>query len=533
MMNSRASVKESENFCNKFPGLMHKRLGRTGLIVSACGFGSYRVDYRVMEHFEAMEYAITQGINLIDTSSNYSDGGSEVLIGKVLQKLTEEENVPKQEFRNEGATGKQEFRNKRVKREEIVIVTKGGYIQGKNYEAAQKKKEQGSPYKEVVEYSRGLWHSIHPEFLKDQISLSLERMEIETIDVYLLHNPEYFLDSPGTSDIDLDELRKEYYRRIKNAFEYLETEVEAGRIGCYGISSNSFVKESYDPTFTSLEECIKAANEVKAGNHFYVIEFPLNLYETGAVVNKNQLGDTRTIMEYAGENNIGILVNRPLNAITKQNLFRLADFEIKNEYLSLDETQVVAEINLLDSMEEDFLREHLDGLKLSEQNKEAINNFLKAGKLLRENWKNFGSIESFNDVKKQFLIPRVNFAFSVMVSSPEINDEIKTKLDRIAKQVNKLIGIIETIYGVQANMRSKDMHLKLDMMLDQNGADGFNDMTLSQKAILMINSIPEVSSTLVGMRQKKYVDDVVGCLKAGKVKDAVGKFMELKLQIDN
>jgi aryl-alcohol dehydrogenase-like predicted oxidoreductase len=497
----RATKEGTENFCGRFPVLMHKRLGKTGLTVSACGFGSYRVDYRVAEHFEAMEYALGSGINLIDTSSNYSDGGSEILIGKALQKFN---------------------------REEIVIVSKGGYIQGKNYETAQKRKGEGNPYPEVVEYSRGLWHSTHPEFLKDQIALSLERMELETIDVYLLHNPEYFLDSPGAKNLNPDELIHEYYRRIKNAFEYLETEVDKGRIACYGISSNSFVKESDDPTFTSLEECVNAANEIKNDNHFYVIQFPLNLYETGAVSIKNQAGDTKTLVQYVGEKNLGTLVNRPLNAITQRSLFRLADFDVKNEFLTVDETQVIAEINLLDSMEEDFLKENLESLQLSGQNQEAIQYFLKAGQILRENWKNFGSIESFNDVKKQFLIPRVNYAFSVMVGSPSITDEAKDKLDRIAKQINKLIGIIETIYGVQGNMRSKNLHLKLNTLVGQNEIDSFKELTLSQKAILMINSIDEVSCTLVGMRQKKYVDDVIGSLKAKKIENAAETLRSLQ-----
>src|SRR5205809_628382 len=185
----KASKEGTKSFCGEFPELMHKRLGKTGLTVSACGFGGYRVDYRVAEHFDAIEYAIEKGINLIDTSSNYSDGGSEVLIGKVIKK---------------------------VNREELVVVTKGGYIQGKNYEEAQKRKDEGNPYPEVVEYGRGLWHSIHPEFLKDQISLSLERLQLETIDVYLLHNPEYFLDSPAAKNLNPDELKHEYYRRIRN-----------------------------------------------------------------------------------------------------------------------------------------------------------------------------------------------------------------------------------------------------------------------------------------------------------------------------
>ena len=37
-------------------------------------------------------------------------------------------------------------------------------------------------------------------------------------------------------------------------------------------------------------------------------------------------------------------------------------------------------------------------------------------------------------------------------------------------------------------------------------------LSLSQKAILLINSIPEVSSTLVGMRNEEYVDDVINSI---------------------
>jgi len=487
---SRALPESTKSCADKFPELRHKTLGNTNLTVSACGFGAYRVDYRVQEHFDTLKYAIENGINLIDTSSNYSDGGSEALIGRVLKSLIDENTL---------------------QREEIVIVTKGGYIQGKELEVAQTKKDAGKPYPEVVEYSRGLWHCIHPEFLESQLSQSLERMNIQTIDVYLLHNPEYFLDSPGTGDLSLDEIRYEYYRRIRNAFEYLESEVERGRISYYGISSNSFVKDSSDRTFTSLEQCAAIAESIGLQNHFRVIQFPLNLYETGAAAVKNQVSDTKTLLEYAGEKNFGVLVNRPLNAISARTLYRLADFEIKNEYLSLDEAQVIAEINLLDSMEQDFLKEHLDTIQLSESNRRAVNSFMESGKLLRQNWKNFGSIENFNDIKKQFLIPRLNYAFSVMVSSPKISEDAKNTLDKIARQVNKVIAIIETIYGVKANIRSKDLHIKLNKLaLDA----GFYKLSLSQKAILTINSLDAVSCTLVGMRQRKYVDDVLGALKA-------------------
>jgi len=506
MIKSRALAENTKDFSEKFPSLLYKPLGKTGFTVSACGFGAYRVDYRVKEHFESLEYAITNGINLIDTSANYSDGGSETLIGNVIADMITQ--------------GK-------LLREEIVIISKGGYLQGKNLEAAKKMKEDGVGYKEVTEYAEKIWHCIHPDFLKDQITLSLERLKLETIDVYLLHNPEYFLDSPLAKDLELDELRHEYYKRIKKAFAFLEEEVKAGRISYYGISSNSFVKSSDDPVFTSLKSCVDAANEISEDNNFYVVELPLNLFEKGALLNKNQVGDSFNVLDYAYESELGVLVNRPLNALGENGLTRLADFQVNDELSKLDENQIIAEINLLDLMEDEFLRDYVEILDLSEENKKAVNYFLKAGQLLKENWKSFGSIESFNDVKKQFLIPRVNFALTTLVTSPNLTDEMKDKLDKIARQTNKLMSIMDSIYGLMANINLKDLHVKLNTSVDSIEADSFKKLSLSQKSILFINSLKEVSCTLVGMRQNKYVDDVVGALKQGALIDAAEKFKEI------
>jgi aryl-alcohol dehydrogenase-like predicted oxidoreductase len=506
MIQSRATSESTNEFCSRHPGLLSKPLGKSGLMVTACGFGAYRTDYRVREHSSSLEYAISQGINLIDTSANYSDGGSEIMIGSVLEEL---------------------IKSGKIKREEIVVVSKGGYLQGKNLQAAKKMKDDGVGYKEVTEYAENIWHCIHPDFLRDQITFSLERLKLDTIDVYLLHNPEYFLDSPAAKDLELDELRHEYYRRIKRAFEHLEKEAEEGRIGCYGISSNSFVKPSDDHVFTSLQYCNEAAIEISPDNLFKVIEFPLNLSERGAIIVKNQIGDTTTLIDYAAKQKFAVLVNRPLNALGTNGLTRLADFPVNSEYTSLDETQIVAEINLLDSMEEDFISGDLDKAELTPENKKAVEQFLRAGAMLKENWKNFGSIESLNDLKKQYLIPRVNYAITSLVTSPAASEEMKDKLDRLAKQTNKLMGIMDSIYGLKANFRSKDLHLKLNTIVDSEEADLFKELSLSQKAILFVNSIKSVSCVLVGMRQEKYVNDVVEALKTPVLKNIKEKWAEL------
>ena len=90
---------------------MEKRpLGKTGLEVSVFGFGGYRIDNRVHAHLDALRHALLSGVNFIDTSTNYSDGNSEILIGDVLSEL-------------ENST---DFR-----RGDFVLASKAGYIQTK------------------------------------------------------------------------------------------------------------------------------------------------------------------------------------------------------------------------------------------------------------------------------------------------------------------------------------------------------------------------------------------------------------------
>ena len=95
------------------------------------GFGAYRISVKSQEHREALIYALENGCGLIDTSANYTDGDSELLIGEVLQ-------------------SRSDFKP--------LIVSKAGYIQGQNLEVIK-----SLPLKdEIVEIDEHLKHSIHP-----------------------------------------------------------------------------------------------------------------------------------------------------------------------------------------------------------------------------------------------------------------------------------------------------------------------------------------------------------------------------------
>lgn len=303
MNTTHATVAATESYFRRFREVAYNLLSDTGLRVSPIAFGSYRVDTSFPEHREALRYALCSGVNLIDTSTNYTDGGSELLIGSVIE-----------DIENEGTFG----------RDQYVIVSKVGYLQGRVYRLSQNLKNDDRGYPDLVKYSVGLEHCIHPAFIEDQLTASLSRLNCGSIDAYLLHNPEYYLSWAKRNDIELEKAQEEYYRRIRLAFEHLEKERGRGRIRCYGISSNTFPISADEYEFTSLERVINIATEISPLHHFKVIQLPFNLIENGCAINGSQTGSV-TVLELARRHNIALLANRPLNAIYLNGLVRLSD----------------------------------------------------------------------------------------------------------------------------------------------------------------------------------------------------------------
>ncbi|MDH5681029.1 MAG: aldo/keto reductase, partial [Spirochaetota bacterium] len=305
MIKGFSTAPGTEAYSKRFSDISFSRLGRTNLTVSLGGFGCYRVDRSVEDHFTAMSLALKSGVNLIDTSSNYSDGASEELVGAVLTSLIESGDL---------------------RREEVVVITKAGYLQGGNLRVKQQREAEGKPFPDLVPYDLNLEHCIHPDFLEDQINRSLNRLSLQSVDVFLLHNPEYYLGWANKQGIPLKDARDEYHSRIDSAFRYLEWEIADGRIKSYGISSNSFPATPEDYQFTSLEKIWTIAEAISPSHSFKVIQFPMNLFERQAITAINQ-SENRSLIDFARHTDLGTLINRPLNAFVNNKLIRLASVE--------------------------------------------------------------------------------------------------------------------------------------------------------------------------------------------------------------
>jgi len=502
ILKGSASKKSTKIFSEKYNELNYKTLGKTDLSVTEVGFGSYRIDIRSSQNREALIKALLSGINLIDTSSTYTDGNSELLIGFVLKELVN---------------------SKKSSRESVVLVTKGGYLQGQNFTLSQERKKENKPFQDLVEYQEGLEHCIHPEFIEDQISRSLERLGVETIDVYLLHNPEYYLKWAKNNNIDLALARKEYYLRIKKAFEYLEKEVQKGRINHYGISSNTFPSRTDEFDFTSLEKIIEIAEEVAPNNHFSVIEFPMNLAEPNAAVKVNQSNNMK-LLQLAESKNIGVLINRPLNAIYENQLITLAEPTVEN---SVSTELINDELTGILKQEKSISKE-LSGYMDDEFLSKIINN-LFIYEELRNILEDFKSLSHWQGALNQYFLPRLYYCKNLIENNSLANQKLIDTLLNYADRARELFEMI-TNYSSNEHLKLTN-HIK--EFLTKSVPELASAKNLSNMAIRALRSTKGINTVLVGMVQLPYVLDVLEELKEPVNKDFNWENVNFKSAINN
>ena len=483
-----------------FEANAYRRLAGTDLITSKIGYGTYRVHEQNEAQAETLESAIEAGCNLIDTSSNYTDGGSETLIGNVLRKMISADEI---------------------KREEIIVVSKVGYMQGQNLEQAQQREASGNPWADVVKYMEGCWHCIHPDFLIDQWTRSTDRMGLETIDVYLLHNPEYFLSDAKnrSSQSGGDATRDNFYDRVYRAFVQMEQFVADGKIRYYGISSNTFPSAQIDLEHVSLNRVYEAATKAAetvygdhAVSHFKVVQLPYNLLESEALIEANNEIDGRqvTVLETAQSLGIGVLVNRPLNAFKDNRMTRLAQYEHRP---NVDYPQMMSLAEGALTQIETRLESTLKGWGIfdSVQNQVNVHLFFDVAQQLGGFMPRVQDRNHWEQILQQHLIPQIN-AYLRQTGITCMNQhqtEWEGLLAQYVQALNTLFVIITEIF----NRVDAENVEPISQALNQYLSDDQATLSLSQRALNFVTSSPGVSVVLNGMKREEYVEDAMGIME--------------------
>jgi uncharacterized protein YyaL (SSP411 family)/aryl-alcohol dehydrogenase-like predicted oxidoreductase len=455
-------------------------LGSTGLTVSRLGFGGYRVDDETPAHRRALAHALAEGVNLVDSSTNYTDGGSERLVGEVLRRLLEDGTV---------------------RRDEVVIVSKIGYVQGANLELALQREREQRPFPEMVKYGEGIWHCLHPEFLEDQLGRSRARLGVETLDVCLLHNPEYFLkDEHERSHGTLESRRQEFDARLRAAFAWLEGEVAAGRLGAYGVSSNTVASPADDPEATSLERMLSLA---PAGGHFRVLQLPMNLLEAAAVRQRNQAAD-RTVLDAARTAGVGVLVNRPLNAFRESGLVRLADPPAGEAAADWE-----ARLERVAALEDEFAAEIASYIQ-TEGGSLPASQFFRWAQELRGLDAQVKGADHWDQLESQRIVPRVSAVLQALDQG--LGGALAEQWgDWRGRYLPELQALLSAARGRAAAKSARSVRIVRDALEPALPAERRAE-PLSRLALWVLASTPGVGSVLVGMRRDKYVDDALPML---------------------
>jgi aryl-alcohol dehydrogenase-like predicted oxidoreductase len=456
----RATPEGTRRYAERFKDRGHAELGKTGLMASRFGFGCYRVDDETPLFAEALRVALQSGVNLIDTSTNYTNGASERLVGSLVAELP---------------------------RDEIIVVSKIGYVQGPNLELARERMRAGKPFPEMVEYADGCWHCIHPEFLADQLERSLDRLGLEHLDVCLLHNPEYFLSHANESGGVTDAVRDVFYERLGRALAYLEEQRKAGRIGAYGISSNTVAEAPSMPEATQLDRML-------AAHRFQVLQLPFNLIES-APARTPLIGD-KTVLEHAAAEGVAVLGNRPLNAIRGDEMLRLADAPS----LPAPPRSYTEQLARLRQLEQRFAGEMGSALER--------NPFTLADELARLDGR-VGTLDQFEQLARGQVLPHVGRAIGMVEralgSSREGWQAWRTAY---IQELEHTLAALRTQTLGRAAERARQISERIDPMIPLSR----HKESLQRKALWALTSTPGLSSVLLGMRQPGYVKDAVAVM---------------------
>ena len=292
---SLATSAGTTNYFARFPALHLGHLRHLdGLAVSSIGIGSYLGDdgdAGDRGYAESVQKALSLGCNLIDTAINYRNMQSERALGAGIRAAIDA-----------GI----------VKREEIVVCTKGGYV------AFDKTPPQNTTkwFKETFvdtglaapnDVARGC-HVMSPRYLANQIDASCRNLGLDALDVYYIHNPETQLG---------DHPRKLVMERFTAAFTMLEEMVAKGRIGRYGVATwAAFIAERHDHRQSlQIEELVALAEKIAGkAHHFKLIQLPFNLAMTEAYGSSTQrVGELVTsALESAEKHGVAAMTSVPL-----------------------------------------------------------------------------------------------------------------------------------------------------------------------------------------------------------------------------
>ena len=297
-----ATSEATLNFAKQFSNYKDFYIKHNDLIFSKLGLGTfnkepYKEENYVFHYIEGVKQAIRSGINLIDTASNYRYGQSEKEIAIAIKELLDE---------------------KEIKREELIICSKGGFIQldfpfPKNPYSWIKENiiDNKLATNEDIELDQ---HCMTPDYLEWSCEKSIENLGVKALDIYFLHNPEMQLLKLGYT---------KFLKKIESIFKRFEKMADKGIIKYYGVATwNGFTNEKNTNEHINLEDLVNIAKKVGGENHrFKYVQTPFNIAKTSIYTMPTQKvkNEKCTLLQATHRLGIGVISS---SSLLQMNLFK-------------------------------------------------------------------------------------------------------------------------------------------------------------------------------------------------------------------
>lgn len=301
-MSAYATHQGTHNFAKRFKTYKDFYIEHEGLLFSKLGMGTfikepYKEENYLFSYKHALKEGIKKGINFLDTANNYRYTVSEEEVGEAINELINE---------------------KTIKRDEVIVATKGGFIPlnfpfPKNpYKwIEQNILEKGLAKKSDIELDQ---HCLSADYLEHSCKQSLKNLNLDCIDIYFLHNPEMQASTLGYDKLLL---------KIEDIFERFEKLADEGIIKSYGVAVwNAFTNDKKDDEHINLQDLVDIAKNVGGENHrFKYIQLPINLAKVPSLTLPTQEvgGKDMTALEAANKLGLGVISSCSL---LQMNLFK-------------------------------------------------------------------------------------------------------------------------------------------------------------------------------------------------------------------
>ncbi len=283
----------------------------------------------------------------------------------------------------------------------------------------------------------------------------------------------------------------------------------AGRIGCYGISSNTAVNPPDDPEATSLAAMLEAAAQAGGPeHHFRLLQVPMNLFESGALLTPNTgPASGRSVLELAAEAGIAVLVNRPLNAIAGDGMVRLADFAPEGEEGEIPMEEVLRRVGQLET---EFRERIASRLQIPKGGMPPTDWFRWAEQLPRLP-AHMRTLDQWEHIEAERITPMV--AQMVAALDQGLSGPLAEAWVGWRDQYLPALQTLLDAFREEAARHTQGVSDKVSAAIAGYLPLVRQGESLSRKALWILMSTPGVSAVLLGMRHPAYVEDGMEVLK--------------------